>query len=32
MQLDAIKNQTNILTTQNIDEYLKTMEQKNQSL
>lgn len=28
MQLDAIKNQTNILTPQNIDEYLKTMEQK----
>ena len=31
IQLDAIKNQTNILTTQNIDKYLKTMEQKIKS-
>lgn len=30
-QLDAIKNQTNILTPQNIDKYLKTMEQKIKS-
>lgn len=31
MQLDAIKNQTNILTPQNIDQYLATMEQKIKS-
>ncbi|WP_086303997.1 hypothetical protein [Campylobacter devanensis] len=31
IQLDAIKNQTNILTPQNIDQYLKTMEQKIKS-
>ncbi|WP_086276265.1 hypothetical protein [Campylobacter vicugnae] len=30
-QLDAIKNQTNILTPQNINKYLKTMEQKIKS-
>lgn len=30
-QLDAIKNQTNILTPKNIDKYLKTMEQKIKS-
>ena len=30
-QLDAIKNQTNILTPQNIDKYLATMEQKIKS-
>ncbi|WP_086242740.1 hypothetical protein [Campylobacter devanensis] len=31
IQLDAIKNQTNILTPQNIDKYLATMEQKIKS-
>ncbi|WP_096024627.1 hypothetical protein [Campylobacter lanienae] len=31
IQLDAIKNQTNILTPKNIDKYLKTMEQKIKS-
>ena len=31
IQLDAIKNQTNILTPQNIDQYLATMEQKIKS-
>ncbi|MCR8679399.1 MULTISPECIES: hypothetical protein [Campylobacter] len=31
IQLDAIKNQTNILTPQNIDKYLKTVEQKIKS-
>ncbi|WP_086290576.1 hypothetical protein [Campylobacter devanensis] len=30
-QLDAIKNQTNILTPQNIDKYLATVEQKIKS-
>ncbi|EAK0439245.1 hypothetical protein L8T67_04230 [Campylobacter lari] len=28
MQLDAIKNQTNILTPENMDEYFKIMEEK----
>ena len=31
IQLDAIKNQTNILTPQNIDKYLATLEQKIKS-
>lgn len=31
IQLDAIKNQTNILTPQNIDKYLAIMEQKIKS-
>lgn len=31
IQLDAIKNQTNILTPQNIDKYLTIMEQKIKS-
>ncbi|WP_086269933.1 hypothetical protein [Campylobacter devanensis] len=31
IQLDAIKNQTNILTPQNIDKYLATVEQKIKS-
>ncbi|MGM9997700.1 hypothetical protein [Campylobacter lanienae] len=31
IQLDAIKNQTNILTPKNIDKYLATMEQKIKS-